>query len=66
MAKGTSYTQQFKVDAVRYKQEHPKLSLQQATTNLGISVSALKYWIAVARKMKEPYLPEGQKKKVYF
>ena len=50
MAKGTPYTQQFKEDAVRYKHEHPELSLQQAATNLGISISALKHWMAAARK----------------
>ena len=50
MAKGTPYTQQFKEDAVRYKQEHPELSLQQAAINLGISISALKHWTASARK----------------
>ena len=45
MAKGTPFTKQFKEDAVRYKQDHPEMSLQQAATNLGISMSALKHWM---------------------
>ena len=36
MAKGTPFTQQFKEDAVRYKKEHPELSLQQAATKDGL------------------------------
>lgn len=50
MAKGTPFTKQFKEDAVRYKQDHPEMSLQQAATNLGISMSALKHWMAAARQ----------------
>lgn len=53
MIKGTPYTQQFKEDAVRYKQKHPKLSLQQAATNLGINIFALKHWMAAAKKNEE-------------
>lgn len=49
MAKGKAYTKQFKEDAVRYKKEHPELTLQQAATNLGISDSALKHWISAAK-----------------
>ena len=36
MAKGTKYDQQFKENAVRYRLEHPELSLQKAAENLGI------------------------------
>ena len=42
MAKGTKYNQQFKEDAVRYRRDHPELTLKQAADNLGISDSALK------------------------
>ena len=42
MAKGSRYDQQFKENAVRYRLEHPELSLQKAAENLGISDSALK------------------------
>ena len=45
MAKGTKYSQQFKEDAVRYRQEHPDLPLSKAAANLGISESALKSWM---------------------
>ena len=41
MAKGSRYDQQFKENAVRYRLEHPELSLQKAAENLGISDSAL-------------------------
>lgn len=50
MAKGKACTKEFKEDAVRYKQEHPELTLQQAANNLGIGVSALKHWIAAAKE----------------
>lgn len=50
MAKGTKYDQQFKENAVRYRQDHPELSLQKAAENLGISDSALKTW---TRAVKE-------------
>ncbi len=56
MAKGKAYTKQFKEDAVRYKKEHPELTLQQAATNLGISDSALKHWISAA-KVNEGAVP---------
>lgn len=40
-----TFTQEFKEDAVRYRKDHPELSLQKAASNLGISVSALRRWI---------------------
>ncbi len=48
MAKGSRYDQQFKENAVRYRLEHPELSLQKAAENLGISDSALKTWLRAA------------------
>ena len=50
MAKGSRYDQQFKENAVRYRLDHPELSLQKAAENLGISDSALKTWLRVARE----------------
>ena len=50
MAKGSRYDQQFKENAVRYRLEHPELSLQKAAENLGISDSALKTWLRAARE----------------
>ena len=50
MAKGSRYDQQFKGNAVRYRLEHPELSLQKAAENLGISDSALKTWLRAARE----------------
>ena len=49
MAKGTQYSQKFKEDAVRYKEEHPELPMREAATNLGISESALKSWVKAAK-----------------
>lgn len=42
MAKGTQYSQQFKEDAVRYREDHPELTIRKAADNLGVSESALK------------------------
>ena len=50
MAKGTKYDQQFKENAVRYRLDHPELSLQKAAENLGISDSALKTWIRAPKE----------------
>lgn len=50
MAKGTQYSQQFKEDAVQYRNEHPEISLRKAAENLGISESALKTWIKAAQE----------------
>ena len=44
MIMSKQYSQQFKEDAVKYRKEHPELSLRSAATNLGISESALKCW----------------------
>ncbi len=52
MAKGTQYSKQFKEDAVRYRKDHPELTVQKAAENLGISESALKNWMKAAEKMK--------------
>ena len=40
----------FKENAVRYRLDHPELSLQKAAENLGISDSALKTWLRAARE----------------
>jgi len=50
MAKGTQYSKQFKEDAVRYRKDHPELTVQKAAENLGISESALKHWMKAARE----------------
>lgn len=49
MAKGIKYSQQFKEDAVRYRQEHQDLPLSKTAANLGISESALKSWMRAAK-----------------
>lgn len=50
MARGRKYSQQFKEDAVRYRQDHPELTLTKAAANLGISESALKNWSRLANE----------------
>ena len=50
MAKGTKYDQQFKESAVRYRLDHPELTLKKAAKNLGISDSALKTWLRTAKE----------------
>ena len=50
MAKGTKYSQKFKEDAVRYRLEHPDIALRKCAENLGISESALKNWIRIAKE----------------
>ena len=50
MAKTTKYAQQFKENAVRYRLDHPELTLKKAAENLGISDSALKTWIRAAKE----------------
>ena len=56
MAKGTQYSKQFKEDAVRYRKDHPELTVQKASENLGISESALKNWMKAAIE-NEGYVP---------
>lgn len=46
MSKKRSFTQEFKDDAVRYRKDHPDLSLQNVASNLGVSVSALRRWVS--------------------
>ena len=50
MAKGTQYSQQFKEEAIRYRKNHPELTLRKTAENLGISESALKNWIKTAKE----------------
>ena len=50
MAKGTQYSKQFKEDAVRYRKDHPELTIRKAADNLGISESALKSWMKAAKE----------------
>jgi len=48
MSQKRVFTQEFKEDAVRYRKEHPELSLQKVASNLGVSISALRRWIDFA------------------
>lgn len=59
MAKDSRYDQRFKENAVRYRLDHPELSLQKAAENLGISDSALKTWLRAARKHEGNVLTRG-------
>ena len=59
MAKGTQYSKQFKEDAVRYRKDHPELTVQKAAENLGISESALKNWMKAARENEGSFPTRG-------
>ena len=50
MAKGKRYSQQFKDDAVQYRKDHPEMTLESTAAHLGISVSALKHWLQIAKE----------------
>lgn len=51
MAKGTKYSQKFKEDAVRYRLEHPEITMRKCADILGISQSALKTWMKAAKEL---------------
>lgn len=59
MANGTQYSKQFKEDAVRYRKDHPELTVQKAAENLGISESALKNWMKAARENEDSVPTRG-------
>ena len=59
MAKGTQYSKQFKEDAVRYRKDHPELTVQKAAENLGISESALKNWMKAPRENEDTVPTRG-------
>lgn len=46
MKKQKQYAQEFRQDAVKYRKEHPNVTLEEAAKNLGVSTSALRRWIA--------------------
>lgn len=48
-AKKTQHTKQFKLDAVKYRKEHPDLTQVECAKNLGIGVSTLARWEAQFR-----------------
>ena len=56
MAKGKQYSQQFEEDAIRYKEDHPEVTIRKAADNLGVSESALKAQMKAA-KDKEGSVP---------
>jgi len=50
MSQKRVYTQEFKEDAVRYRLDHSELPLHKVAGNLGVSMSALRRWVASAQK----------------
>jgi len=50
MNKKRIFTQEFKEDAVRYRLDHPELTLKKVAANLGVSLSALRRWIDIAKE----------------
>ncbi|MEE8827339.1 MAG: transposase [Eubacteriales bacterium] len=53
------YSQQFKEDAVQYRNDHPEISLANTATKLGISESALKNWIKSAQQNNGTVVTRG-------
>ncbi len=47
--KRTQHTKQFKLDAIRYRKEHPDLTRMEAAQNLGVGLSTLARWEAQFR-----------------
>ena len=45
MPRSKQHDKQFKLDVVKYRKEHPELTLEQCAKNLGIGVSALSKWL---------------------
>lgn len=45
MGKKKVIDKQFKIDAVKYKESHPELTLEQVSKNLGVSLSSIHRWI---------------------
>ena len=43
------HDKQFKLDAIRYVQEHPDLTQEECCKNLGISLSTLQRWLTLFR-----------------
>ena len=52
MSKGKQYSQQFKEDAVRYKEEYPDLTYEKAANN--------------SEKARDIYIQNGAKDKYYY
>ena len=44
------FSQEFKEDAVRYRLEHSELTFKQVAENLGVSLSALRRWMDIAKQ----------------
>ncbi len=49
--KNKQHDKQFKLDAVKYRKEHPDLTQEECAKNLGIGLSTLSRWEAQFRDM---------------
>lgn len=47
-----SIDKEFKLNAVKYKEEHPEMTYAQAAQNLGVSISSLTRWIKEFKRSK--------------
>lgn len=45
MSKKRIIDKQFKIDAIKYKESHPELTLEEVAKNLGVSLSSIHRWI---------------------
>lgn len=46
MAKKRTFDKEFKINAVKFKQDHPDMSYDEAAEKLGVGVSTLHRWIS--------------------
>lgn len=57
MPKPKQCDKQFKLDAVKYRKEHPDLSQEQCAKNLGIGLSTLGRWLSQYRNSEDGDIP---------
>lgn len=53
MPHSKQHDKQFKLDVVKYRKEHPELTLEQCAKNLGIGVITLSKWLKQFRDHEE-------------
>ena len=57
-SKQPQHDKEFKLNAVKYLEEHPDLTLRQCAKNLGIGASTLTHWNSSSEPMTGIYLSE--------
>lgn len=55
----TSYSPEFKADAVAYVQDHPEQSVAKCAADLGVNTNTLHGWLSKSRAGKELHRGSG-------